>query len=512
LLPANHKIVSFIIADKHESLHHAGVKTTLSELKERFWIVRGRQQTKKELFKCVKCKKLSSPPFNELAAPLPLNRLKNPQAFNVTGVDFAGPLYHKLLTIKKTKKKENSVEADSIPEPLAAEEAPQEQEPEPLTEAEAPINQEFEEATVTNHRKCYVCLFTCAVTRAVHLELVVDLSARSFLLAFRRFAARRGPVSVMYSDNAQTFRCVERHLNILQADPTVLDLLARRKLLWIYSASLAPWWGGFWERMVRSVKDLLRRSNGRACLAYDELEVSLIEIESVVNARPLNYISDGADEPLPITPNQFLNNRRSTCATPEPAVNLLAPTSTSATLIAMDQERREYVSNICARFIEDYVMQLDNFHSKGKSSRKIRLGEVVLIHDEHTKRLMWSTGLVTELRPSRDGLVRSVVLRTANGNHINRAIQCLYPLEVFQEPEDVTTQDEAGPEPVEDLAPPGPASDDPDPTIGEVEPDDPGSGGEHVGNIPTPQQPISRSGRQSRLPRHLHDYCLRGPR
>jgi hypothetical protein len=186
------------------------------------------------LFKCVKCKKLSSPPFNELAAPLPLNRLKNPQAFNVTGVDFAGPLYYKLVKIKKTKKKGNSIEADSIPEPLAAEEAPQEHEPEPLTEAEAPIEQEFEEETVINHRKCYVCLFTCAVTRAVHLELVTDLSARSFLLAFRRFAARRGPVSVMYSDNAQTFRCVERHLNILQADPTVLDLLARRKLLHLF--------------------------------------------------------------------------------------------------------------------------------------------------------------------------------------------------------------------------------------------------------------------------------------
>ena len=110
--------------------------------------------------------------------------------------------------------------------------------------------------------KCYVCLFTCAVTRAIHLELVPDLSARSFLLAFRRFAARRGPVSVMYSDNAQTFRCVDRHLNILQSDPDIQDLLARRKLLWIYSASLAPWWGGFWERMVRSVKDLLRGTNG----------------------------------------------------------------------------------------------------------------------------------------------------------------------------------------------------------------------------------------------------------
>jgi hypothetical protein len=211
-----------------------------------------------------------------------------------------------------------------------------------------------------------MCVFTCAVTRAVHLELVPDLSARSFLLAFRRFAARRGPVSVIYSDNAQTFRCVSRHLNILQADPSVQDLLARRNLLWIFSASLAPWWGGFWERMVRSVKDLLRRSNGRACLAYDELEASLIEIESVINARPLNYIGEGADDPLPINPNQFLNNRRSTCATLEPAVNLLAPTSTSAVLVELDKERREYVSNICSRFIEDYVMQLDNFQTKGK--------------------------------------------------------------------------------------------------------------------------------------------------
>ncbi len=153
--------------------------------------------------------------------------------------------------------------------------------------------------------KCYACLFTCAVTRAIDLELVPDLSARSFLLAFRRFAARRGPVSVMYSDNAQAFRCVYRHLNILQSDPNIHDLLARRKLLWIYSASLAPWWGGFWERMVRSVKDLLRRTNGRACLLYDELEVNLIEIESVINARPLSYMPISAREQTTRRQNSF---------------------------------------------------------------------------------------------------------------------------------------------------------------------------------------------------------------
>jgi hypothetical protein len=404
------------------------------------------------------------------SAPLPLNRLKKAQAFNVTGVDFAGPLY-----CKKDPKKQDT------DEDYMAEDG--------------------------SHKlyKCYVCLFTCAVTRAIHLELVPDLSACSFLLAFRRFAARRGRVSVMYSDNAQTFRCVDRHLNILQSDPNIQDLLARRKLLWIYSASLAPWRGGFWERMVRSVKDLLRRTNGRARLFYDEMEVNLIEIESVINARPLGYIGEGADDSLPITPNQFLNNRRSTCATPEPAVNLLAPTSTGQDLVEMDKDRREYVSDVCARFVSNYVMQLDNFQSKGKSGRQIRLNEIVLIHDEDTKRLMWSTGLVTELRKSRDGLIRSVVLRTPNGNYINRAIQCLYPLEVrMDDPEDVAIEDlegepgaEADPVPPEpeteaDPAPPEPASmeTDPNPVDGGVEPTARALVGSMLGMKRLSQQPL----------------------
>jgi hypothetical protein len=187
--------------------------------------------------------------------------------------------------------------------------------------------------------------------------------------------------------------------------------------------------------MVRSVKDLLRRSNGRACLEYDELEASLIEIESVINARPLNYIGEGADDPLPITPNQCLNNRRSTCATPEPAVNLLAPTSThpptstSAVHVELDKERREYVSNIFSLLSKITCCSWTTSRRR-KPGRKIRVGEVVLIHEENPKRLMWSTGLVLELRKSCDGLVRSVVLRSPNGNIINRAIQCLYPLEI----------------------------------------------------------------------------------
>ena len=127
------------------------------------------------------------------------------------------------------------------------------------TEEESPTKEDKKGEITAYHLKGYVFLFSCASTRAVHLELVPDLSARSFVLAFRRFAARRWPISVMYSDNAQTFHCVSRYLNKLQADPTVQDLLTRRNLLLIFFASLTPWWGGnqFWKPSVRSIKDLL---------------------------------------------------------------------------------------------------------------------------------------------------------------------------------------------------------------------------------------------------------------
>jgi len=133
LLPAKHLVISFLITDKHKSLLHAGVKGTLSELKERFWIVEGRQQVKTVWHACVDCQKLTSPPFQELAAPLPLNRLRQAQAFHITGVDFAGPLFYKSAPHKRKAKTlpsvQDSTSADDLAEELAEE---------PLTEEEAP--------------------------------------------------------------------------------------------------------------------------------------------------------------------------------------------------------------------------------------------------------------------------------------------------------------------------------------------------------------------------------------
>jgi hypothetical protein len=256
-----------------------------------------------------------------------------------------------------------------------------------------------------------------------------------------------------------------------------------------------------------------------------ELEASLMEIESVINARPLSYIGEGADDPIPITPS-FLNNRRSTRADPEPAVNLLSPTSTSVILQEMVKSRREYVADICSRFVDDYLLQLDHFHSKGKTGRKIRLGEVVVIHDEYSKRLMWSTGVVKELIPSRDRLIRFVMLKVPNGNIINRAIQCLSPIELREDlDEDVEIKNpEPIQEPEEDPNPlilepetdlavgnATPAAGEANDVVGEVEPDATGSGGECVGKK-SQQTTTTRSGRRFPTPAHLRDFDLGGPR
>lgn len=116
----------------------------------------------------------------------------------------------------------------------------------------------------------------------------------------------------------------------------------------------------------------------------------------------------------------------------------MTPDGNNAHLLEMDRQRREYVSEICMRFVIDYLLQINEFHCKGRPSRKIRVGEVVIIHDDHTKPLIWTVGVVKELITSTDGLIRSVMVKMPNVNLINCAIQSLHFLELREDqPEDV---------------------------------------------------------------------------
>ena len=165
LLPSRHHVVELVIRDAHERMLHGGVNTTLTTIRERFWIIRGRQTVKKNLRRCVKCRKIEGKHYSLPQPPeLPGERVSDDPPFAHTGIDFAGPLY-------TSEKVENPEDA-----------------------------------------KAYVCLFTCASTRAVHLELTKRLSAEAFMLAFRRFTSRRGLPATVVSDNAKTFKAASKDI------------------------------------------------------------------------------------------------------------------------------------------------------------------------------------------------------------------------------------------------------------------------------------------------------------
>ncbi|XP_029670941.1 uncharacterized protein LOC115240112 [Formica exsecta] len=165
---------------------------------------------------------------------LPKDRVKDAMVFETTGVDLCGPLYLK------------------------------------------------------TGEKVWIVLFTCAVYRCVHLELITLLSAEAFLLALRRFIGRRENLL-----NSLDWRKIEQETAI-------------QRIFWKFNPAAAPWWGEFWERLIRLIKDLLKRILGKARLTYTELTTCVIDVEAVINQRPLIYVAEDGEDLVPLTPAMFL--------------------------------------------------------------------------------------------------------------------------------------------------------------------------------------------------------------
>ena len=131
--------------------------------------------------------------------------------------------------------------------------------------------------------KVHVVLFTCASTRAVHLDIVPDTSSSAFINCLKRFFSRRGVPRLFISDNAKCFIAAETK-----------RFLKKMNVMWNFILEVSPWWGGFFERIIQTVKRSMRKILRRNSLSYDELITVITEIEVVINCRPLCYLySDG---------------------------------------------------------------------------------------------------------------------------------------------------------------------------------------------------------------------------
>ena len=263
--------------------------------------------------------------------------------------------------------------------------------------------------------KTYFVLFVCTAIRAIHLELVQSLSTEDFLEAFDRFVARRGLPGVVFSDNARNFK---------GAAPK----LANQGVCWRFNVPRAPWWGGFYERLVRTTKDALKRTLYKSLLSFRELETIIYRIEAVINARPLTPLSDDLSDVRPLSPNDFLRDTSSGAEGFITAQTDLETNDTGRSLGARWRHRQEVLSHLWRRWHKEYVRELRN--ARRETASDPRVGDLVLVGDNPSSSpVSWKSGRIIQLYTGRDGLPRSASVQLSNGTQISRPVQRLYPLE-----------------------------------------------------------------------------------
>ncbi len=374
----------------------AELRDTLTTIRERYWVIRGREATKRIIKRCVICRKAEGSPHGATTPPdLPASRVSEAPPFTNVGLDFAGPLF-----VREGHDKEGSSE---------------------------------------NSIKVYVLLFTCASTRAVHLELTPSLSVPAFLRAFRRYASRRGLPALLISDNAKTFRASCAEIRKLCRAEEVLRYLTDNQITWQFIVEKAPWWGGFWERLIRSVKRPLRRVIGRANLTYDELQTLVVEIEGLINARPITYMYDDTESiSFPLSPSHLVYGRRITTMPNSEHYEIV---STYKSLTRKAKHHRNLLERFTKQWRNEYLLALReraSIKTRGNRNPDIVVGDIVIIRTDQTKRNFWKLAKVEELLCGEDGVARAAIVRVLreNSDHsqlLRRSIQHLIPIEVRHE-------------------------------------------------------------------------------
>ena len=267
IIPGKHHVTEKIIYHYHTQNGHVGTHQTLAETRRRFWILKGVASVRRVLKNCHECKRQSAKRGEQIIAHLPPIRVSKDNAdvaypFAAVGIDYFGPFY---ITRGKSTRSARTMS--------------------------------------TTHKR-YGCIFTCLRYRAVHIEVVSDLSTDSFIQAVFRFVARRGPPLIIYSDNGTNFRGAE--LDILDAmkrwnQEQITSTLQKKEIERRFNPPAASHYGGVWERLIRSIRRILHSMIGEQLVNEETLMTFLIEVEKIMNDRPITPVPNESEDLLALT-------------------------------------------------------------------------------------------------------------------------------------------------------------------------------------------------------------------
>ncbi|XP_061400735.1 uncharacterized protein LOC133336443 isoform X2 [Musca vetustissima] len=386
------RLAANIIRRAHMETLHGGNRLMENVLRRKYWIIGAKNRIKLCVRCCPRCTRYRGEVRNQLMGNLPRSRVNISQPFQHCGIDYAGPFQIRCSKTRGTKS-----------------------------------------------MKGYVAVFVCMVTKAVHLEAVSELTAEAFLAALRRFIARRGKSTDLYSDNGTNFVGASRQLDkdyieAIKSNNTLAPILENEQIKWHFIPPAAPHFGGIWEAAVKSMKYHLKRIIGEIKLTYEEISTVLAQIEAVLNSRPLHDLGSGTDYIDTLTPGHFIVGRPLLEAPAKIDEGSLACVSRWKLLLRIK-------NHFWRKWKEEYLTTLQNRPKWRKEDRNLEVGQIVLIRNEETHPARWPLARVTEVQPGKDGIVRVVTLKTQNGE-IKRPVHKLCPLEHEDErPEEEKVED-----------------------------------------------------------------------
>ena len=384
LVHGYHPLIQSYIHYKHIHLNCSSNQYTLHKVRKEFCGPYLTVNVSKIVRRCNVCRILRASPYSyPKMPPLPKERLMAERPFAVCGLDYSGP-HH----VKQGR----------------------------------------------SQVKVWISLFTCMVSRAIHLELVPDLTAKTFMQALTSLSYSKGAPKVIMSDNATNFKKAYKLLKELHETNLVQKYLATKGITWIFTPAYAPNFGAVYERMVGVLKKELVKLIGYSLLTYHELSITLKEIEGIINSRPL--IQVGSQEV--ITPMNILTGRDDHN---EDILNVLdtqaiireaqeARTNLPKLFQATAKRKAHFWRAFQNQYLEAIKFTKDVSEKKG-SGLLPKAGDLVILHSVDP-RLRWRKAIILEVFPSNDGELRKCLVKTSTGQSV-RATKDLYPLELSTE-------------------------------------------------------------------------------
>ncbi|XP_030611515.1 uncharacterized protein LOC115798709 isoform X1 [Archocentrus centrarchus] len=387
ILPKENHLSTLLIKHYHERVQHQGRGMTVNELRANgVWILGCSKAVSSHIYNCTRCRKYRRSTEEQRMADLPQERAELTPPFTYCGMDCFGPIY-----IKEGRKE----------------------------------------------LKRYGLLLTCMCSRAIHIEMLNDLTTDALINALRSFIALRGSVRQLRCDQGSNFMGARREFAEAMKEMDG-EKLKKFGCEFIMNTPSASHQGGLWERQIRTVRNVLSSILDQSDKRLDSssLRTFLYEVMAIVNSRPLTTEHlHNPSGPEPLTPNHILTMKSSVIA-PPPGRFI------KEDLYLQKRWRRvQFLANsFWARWKKEYLLNLQNRQKWSKVRRNAKVNDIVLLKDDSAPRNQWKMARITDVYPGKDGQVRSIRLlisdstldnkgrRTTKPTYLERPIQKIVTL------------------------------------------------------------------------------------